>query len=309
MIHVLETLKQIWSWIFVKENEGDLSVAQQTSGPDSEQLCFKTLLKQPLLEEVFFTNCQPLWRIGVWNNFMFISGDDKTIKSIDQITHGCKDELQTLSGNSPDDFSIIDSGKIIYADWQERRIYYLQNGQVDAMINLGGWKPWALCCSMAGDILVAMRSDDARRARVVGYRGSTKTREYCVDNKCRPLYGSPAFIAENKNGDVCVSDAHYNRVTVVNQKGVLKFHYNGKQVLRKYPAFCPKGITTDSQCHILVADQQNNCIHILDRIGQLVSFITDISLDEPYCLCVGKADELFVGEYHKGHIKKLRYLQ
>ncbi|XP_061167505.1 uncharacterized protein LOC133176399 [Saccostrea echinata] len=309
MVDILETLKQVWSWIFVKKNGRDQSVVQQNIGQETEQLCFKTFLKQPMIEEVIFTNCQPLWRISVWNKRIFISGDEKSIKSIDQTTHGYKDELETLSGNSPDDFSITDLGEIIYADWQERRIFHLQNDQVDTMINLGGWKPWALCCSDTGDILVAMRSDDARRARVVGYQGFTKTREYCLDSKGRRLYGSPIFIAENKNGDVCVSDAHYNRVTVVDLKGIFKFYYSGQQMLRKYPTFYPKGITTDSQCHILVADQQNNCIHIVDRIGQLVSFITDISLDEPYCLCVGKADELFVGEYHKGHIKKLRYMQ
>ncbi|XP_061193217.1 uncharacterized protein LOC133201431 [Saccostrea echinata] len=308
-MNILEILKQVGYWIFGKDNIQDQSVAQQTNGQESEQLCFKTFLQQPVVEDVIFTNCQPLWRIRVRNYQLFFSGDDKCIKSIDQTAHACKDEIETLSGNSPDDFSITNSGEIIYADWQERAVFYLQNGQAYPMIKLSGWKPWALCCSDVGDILVAMRSDDARRARVVGYQGSKKTREYSLDSYGRPLYGSPNFVAENKNGDVCVSDADFNRVTVVDRKGNFKFHYCGQQVLRKYPTFYPKGITTDSQCNILIADQHNSCIHILDRIGQLVCFITDLSLNEPYCLCVAKGDELFVGEYHEGQVKKIRYLE
>ncbi|XP_062575815.1 uncharacterized protein LOC134237694 [Saccostrea cucullata] len=308
-MNILEILKQAWCWVFGKDKIQDQLATKHINGEESKQLSFKTFLKQPILEEVIFTDCKPLWRIRIWNNQLFYSGDDKCIKSIGQTPHACQVETVTFSGNSPDDFSITNSGEIIYVDWQERAVFYSQNGQAHPMIKLSGWKPWALCCSDAGDILVAMRSNDAKRARVVGYQGSKKTREYSLDRNGRPLYGSPTFIAENKNGDVCVSDADYNRVTVVDQKGNIKFHYRGQQVVRKYPTFYPKGITTDSQFNILVADQQNNCIHVLDRIGQLVSFITELSLNEPYCLCVGKSYELYVGEYHEGQVKKIRYLE
>lgn len=306
---IIEFLKTVWSWFFYEKREHDTSTDSHNKRPKSENLCFRTFLNRPEVEEVIATDCQPLWRINIWNRQVFFSGDDKCIKRIDQTLQTCKYEVASLSGNSPDDFAIEKSGEIVYADWQERTVCRLTNGAVESIINIGAWKPWALCCTVAGDILVAMRSRDMKHARVVGYKGSQKTREYRFDNNGHPLYASPIFIVENNNQDVCVSDADYNRVTVVDQNGRFKFHYNGRQVSTLYPTFYPKGLATDSQCNILVADQQNNCIHILDRVGQLVSFIADSSLDEPYCLCVGSEDELFVGEYHQGKIKKLKYLQ
>lgn len=311
---LIETLKSLWSWL-IHNKKGLRSVNFPDSSsnlPDAADIFYsRAFLNQPNVEEEFSTNCQPLWRMRVWKNYIFVSGDNNSIKRIDPATHICEDEKETISGNSPDDFDVTDSGKFIYIDWQERTVCrLLGNSTTEEILKLRGWKPWGICSSISGDILVAMRSDDTKQARVVGFREAKKTREYKLDQKGHPLYDSPAFVAENRNQDVCVSDVHHNRVTVVDVKGTFKFHYHGKQAAATYPTFYPKGIATNSQANILIADQENNCVHILDPIGQLVSFIsTGCSLMEPYCLCVGSEDELYVGEYHQGKVKKIRYLQ
>ena len=119
------------------------------------------------------------------------------------------------------------------------------------------------------------------------------------------------FLTEDGNLDVCVSNSQYNRVTVIEGKGTLKFHYHGNKAMALYPTFYPRGIATNSQCDILVADQENNCVHIIDHMGQFIRFIysNEITLKEPSCIQVGSDDELYVGEYHQGTIKKIRYLQ
>lgn len=313
-MNLIETLKSLWSrWIHKKKGPSSSNVLGFSSIPPNPADIFysRAFLNQPNIEEEFSTNCQRQWRIRIWKDYIFASGDDSSIKRIDRATHICKDEKETISGNSPDDFAVTDLGEVIYVDWQERTVCrLLDNGTTEEILKLRGWKPWAICSSLSGDILVAMRSDDTKQARVVGFQGAKKTREYKLDQKGHPLYGSPAFVAENRNQDVCVSDVHHNRVTVVDVTGNFKFHYHGKQAAASYPTFYPKGIATNSQANILIADQENNCVHILDPIGQLVSFIsTGCSVMEPYCLCVGSEDELYVGEYRQGKVKKIRYLQ
>lgn len=311
---LVETLKNLWSWFYHKKNgpkSSNVIDSDSIQSDSAEAFYSRALLNHPDIEEELSTDCQPLWRVRHWKGYIFVSGDDNSIKRIDQATHICIDERETISGNSPDDFDVTDSGELIYVDWQERSVCRLQNnGTMEEILKLRGWKPWGVCCSRSGDILVAMRSDDTKQARVVGFRGKNKTKEYKLDQKGHPLYGSPAFIAEGRNQDVCVSDAHYNRITVIDVTGTFKFHYNGKQAEATYLTFYPKGIATNSQGNILIADQENNFIHILDAVGLLVNLIsTGVSLSGPYCLSVGNEDELYVGEYHQGKVKKIRYLR
>ena len=114
------------------------------------------------------------------------------------------------------------------------------------------------------------------------------------------------FLTEDGYLDVCVSNSQYNRVTVIDGKGTLKFHYHGNKAMAMYPTFYPRGIATNSQCEILVADQENNCVHIIDRVGRFIRFVSskEIHLKAPYCIQVGSEEELYVEEYHQGTIKK-----
>ena len=64
----------------------------------------------------------------------------------------------------------------------------------------------------------------------------------------------------------------------------LKFHYHENQAMTMYPSFYPRGIVTNSQNDIIVTDPQNNCVHIIDHVGQFIRFIssTEILLKAPY---------------------------
>ncbi|XP_062620748.1 uncharacterized protein LOC134282363 [Saccostrea cucullata] len=95
----------------------------------------------------------------------------------------------------------------------------------------------------------------------------------------------PSNIAVTKNGDLVYTDS-YDRT---NQ------------------SFYPVGITTDSQSHILTADNNNVCVHIIDQDGQFLRYIHYVLF--PWGLCIDTNDNLFVAQLGNRQVKKIKYLQ
>lgn len=67
--------------------------------------------------------------------------------------------------------------------------------------------------------------------------------------------------------------------------------------------------TSDSQSCILTADFDNHCIQILDQKGQSLRYFNNSDLKNPSGLCVDYNDILFVCEYIKSNVKKIKYLK
>ncbi|XP_062619132.1 uncharacterized protein LOC134280703 [Saccostrea cucullata] len=125
-----------------------------------------------------------------------------------------------------------------------------------------------------------------------------------------PLYSSGKsnkYIIENKNLDICVADEGAEKIVVVNQAGKLRFRYAGDISVPMNKHFYPKGITTDSQSHILINNHFQDCVHILDQDGQFLRFI--YGLKSPWGLCVDTNDNLFVALSDNKLIKKITYMQ
>lgn len=100
-------------------------------------------------------------------------------------------------------------------------------------------------------------------------------------------------ICESSNFDICVAVCKYEKVVALNQDGELRFRYNGNPSITE-ESFSPTGITTDSQCRILIADDITSYIHILDKDGQFLRFIDNCDLQLPCCLCVDTKDNLYI---------------
>lgn len=142
----------------------------------------------------------------------------------------------------------------------------VKSSQIHTLIKLRRWIPHNICSTSAGDLLVIVESDDYEQTKVVHYAGSTEIRSIQLNDSGESLYSSGVtkYITENKNKDICVTDLDLHAGVVVNQAE------NSSRV----ESFYPYGITTDSQCWILIADNfPNNRIQILDEDGRLLQFI------------------------------------
>lgn len=115
-------------------------------------------------------------------------------------------------------------------------------------------------------------------------------------DKNQPLYICPTYIAENGNGDICVSDVR--TVVVTDAGGMLRFRYQGNS-----RDFDPYGICCDSSCNIIVADMKNDKIHVIDKDGAFLHHVTYDGIKMPRAICIDENDNLYVGEWHTDTVK------
>ncbi|XP_061165601.1 E3 ubiquitin-protein ligase TRIM71-like [Saccostrea echinata] len=243
---------------------------------------------------------------------IWTSGNNSTMKLFSINQGSLLKSITTKSGNWPSNIAVTKSGDLVYTDCDDKTVNIVKNEKIGEVIRLQNWKPKGVCSTSSGDLLVIMDSDGNKQTKVVRYSGSTEKQSIQFDSKGKPLY-SPSpyylrYITENRNLDICVSDDRASAVVVVNQAGKLRFRYTGHTTAPKNELFDPRGITTDSQSHILTVDYYNACIHIIDQDGQFLRYI-DCGPGVPWGLCTGTKDNLFVVQCVNKQVKKIKYLK
>eukprot|EP00105_Crassostrea_gigas_P015621 XP_011432675.1 PREDICTED: uncharacterized protein LOC105331969 [Crassostrea gigas] len=168
-----------------------------------------------------------------------------------------------------------------------------------------GWNTEAL----ANGFFVFLRRDDNRQSKVLRIVDGHVQGEYQYDENGKELFNSNCyvfFLAENRNGDICVSDTV--SLVVLDRRGKFRFRYHGKVFDSFDNPFKPRGVSTDAQGNIFLADLHNRCIHMIDKDGRFVRYITcGGSLDK---LCDVSCDEngqLWVAERLTANIKCIEY--
>lgn len=170
-----------------------------------------------------------------------------------------------------------------------KRFWLCQNHKFMCLYNLKG--------NVQKSISTKSGNDDYEQTKVVHYAGSREIRSFQFNDSGESLYSSGVtkYITDTRNKDICVTDLDLHVVVVVNQAGKFRFTYTGSPSSR-VESFYPYGITTDSQCWILIADNfPNNRIHILDEEGRFLQFI-NCDLIWPRDICVDSKDNLFVAD-------------
>uniref|UniRef100_A0A8W8LTA6 B box-type domain-containing protein n=1 Tax=Magallana gigas TaxID=29159 RepID=A0A8W8LTA6_MAGGI len=280
--------------------------------PNQPNTLVRELLDEPELVVTIQTGYKSLRSVTCLNeDRIWISGQTNDIKCFN-IKGSLLQTIQKKSGCWPNDIAVNSNEDLLYLDGEAKTVNKVMNGKTEKLIRLQGWKPSRLCVTSTGDLLVTMFSDDWTQSKVVRYLGSTEKHTIQFDDEGKPLYSgnaNPKYTTENRNHDICVADWAARAVVVVNQDGKLRWRYTGHPSVTKNKPFEPWGITTDSQSHILTADINNHCIHILDHNGQFLRYIDNCGLKHPTGLCVDNNDNLFVCEFYKGNVKKIKYLK
>ncbi|XP_061179115.1 tripartite motif-containing protein 2-like [Saccostrea echinata] len=241
----------------------------------------------------------------------WVSGGSNIIRRFN--IHGFEiDSVRIDVKNTFKGITLTRQGDLIYSDADNNTVNIVRHKKIEILITIpNGWRPWGLYCTRSGDILVSMSDVDSRLKKIVQYQeGAVK----CEINKDK--YGIPIlspgryinFVAENRNGDICVSDNNAGNVVVVDQRGNVRFRYDGLPAKRKEP-LDPMQIVTDSMGNILVADENNGCLHILDQNGKFLMCVDQCGLDKPSGLSVDGMGRLWVGFKCSGSLKVIQYIR
>uniref|UniRef100_K1QQX8 Tripartite motif-containing protein 3 n=1 Tax=Magallana gigas TaxID=29159 RepID=K1QQX8_MAGGI len=280
--------------------------------PNQPNTSVRELLDEPEIVATIQTGYEKLRSVTCLNDgSIWTSGRTNDIKCFNS-KGSLLQTIKTRSEEWPNDIAVDSDGDLLYCDWTDRTVNIVKNGQTEELITLLEWTPINLCVTSTGDLLVTMYSNDKTKSKVVRYLGSTEKQTIQFDGDGKPLYsgnGRIKYITENRNHDVCVADFGVGAVVVVNQDGKLRWRYTGYPSVTKNKLFKPIGITTDSQSRILTTDSDNHCIHILDQNGQFLRYIDNCDLKNLTGLCVDNNDKLFVCEYYKGNVKKIKSLK
>ncbi|XP_062581589.1 uncharacterized protein LOC134243346 [Saccostrea cucullata] len=176
----------------------------------------KPMLNEPELITTINTEYDVLYSITCLSDEeIWTRGHDKIIKLYNLQGKPLK-SIQTKSGNIPHDIAVTRSGDLVCTDPSMGTVNIVKNKQIQEVITLQGWKPYYVCSTFSGDLLVTMESDDNKQSKVVRYSGFIQKQTIQFDSESRPLYSSSIFkyISENTNFDICVADCGASAVVV-----------------------------------------------------------------------------------------------
>ena len=161
--------------------------------------------------------------------------------------------------------------------------------------------PQGMVATRSGFFLICLWNNRVGE-RSLGKVVSDNGRLNIFTDKNQPLFICPTYIAENGNGDICVSDV--GAVVVTDAGGMLRFRYQG---ISANSNFEPYGLCCNSACNIIIADMKNDRIHVIDKDGGFLYTVQYEGIKMPRALCIDEKDNVYVGEWNTDSIKVLSY--
>lgn len=270
----------------------------------------QSLLPEPELIATVKTNCKQLK--GICHNEddrVWVYGTDEILREVD-ITGTVQNCITAISKNSQKDIAKNKMGEIVFSHLSDECLNIVREGKISKLLDLSGWIPFGVTFNADDDLMVCMRREDYQESKVGIFSQGKLKKEIQFDETGKPLFSASRnnmYIKENANRDICVSDWNACAVIVLKSSGELRFRYTGN-LSRSFKQFYPHGIVTDNYCRILVVDRKNDCLHVIDRNGKFLTYIT-CSLQDPYVLSMDPDENVWVGEYDTGCVKVIRYLE
>lgn len=277
---------------------------------DVSSISTKSLLSEPELIATVKTNCKQLK--GICHNEddrVWIYGTDEILREVD-ITGTVQNCITAISKNSQKDIAKNKMGEIVFSHLSDECVNIVREGKISKLLDLSGWIPFGVTFNADDNLMVCMRREDYQESKVGIFSQGKLKKEIQFDETGKPLFSASRnnmYIKENANRDICVSDWNACAVIVLKSSGELRFRYTGN-LSRSFKQFYPHGIVTDNYCRILVVDRKNDCLHVIDRNGKFLTYIT-CSLQDPYVLSMDPDENVWVGEYDTGCVKVIRYLE
>nr|XP_011438896.2 E3 ubiquitin-protein ligase TRIM36 isoform X1 [Crassostrea gigas] len=281
-----------------------------TKTGDVSMVSTRVLVENPALISVMFTYSKKLKGIHCESDDkVWIYGDDEKIRQLDKSgsTLQC---FNAVSGNSQKDIALSKDGHIAFSHKVNECIYLVKKNGFEKYVDMAGWIPYGLMFNSDGELMVCMRRNDYTESKVGFFTKGKLNQEFQFDETGKPLFSisrNNMYICENGNGDICVSDWNACAVISMKKSGEFRFRYAGNRSC-SFKEFYPHGIATDSYCRILVVDRDNNCVHVTDRNGKFLRYIT-CGLEDPFVLSLDENENLWVGECDNNCIKIIKYLE
>ena len=101
-------------------------------------------------------------------------------------------------------------------------------------------------------------------------------------------------ISDNRNNDICVADSGVGAVVVVNQVGISKLRLILDTLAIPHPSRFNQLILMVSRQAVGVSDWNIHCIQILVADGEVLRYIDNCDLKDPWGLCVDRNDSFYV---------------
>lgn len=186
--------------------------------------------------------------------------------------------------------TVTETGELLFIE--QNKVLKLTNAGVTSMLYLLEYDPISIYCSKtSGDILLG-GSHKVTRYNTTG----NKLWETGKDTLGNNIYEEPAYITEQKNGNIAVSDIVKKSVVAVDSLGQYCFEYVGHH---SQLDFHPRGICSSQSGELLVCNSStlHASVHLLNQRGKFIKLLLtnkEHGIRVPCALYLGENLSLFV---------------
>nr|XP_022291073.1 uncharacterized protein LOC111102568 [Crassostrea virginica] len=212
------------------------------------------------------------------------------------------DGIKVKELNSPSKVRciVVDNDTVVYMK-DCHKLFTQEESQKNLLIDFAPMVVVCLSLTKDGELLVILQHPSEKHSGIARFNLKGECKQYLTHvvkkRTAEPILPGKndvlAYIAENINGDICLSVDSENRkaaeaaVIIMLPNGVHRVTYQGQQSSEAqyvkswnslgfslFRSFQPRGICTNVNGHILVADKSIRVIHVLDENGGFLQMLT-----------------------------------